>query len=345
MSTIPVSVIVLNWNGALILPCCLNALQAQTFRDFETIVVDNASTDHSADEVEACWPSVQVIRLPENTGFCAGNNRGALAARGDWLAFLNNDAFPDPHWLEALLEAAHNHPNFTFFASRLHKPDSLNEIMNAGDQYHASGLAWQRARNQPTLLSFLTTTEVFSACAAAALYRRDHFLQAGGFDEDYFSHFEDVDLGFRLRLLGGRCLYVPDAVVYHLESASFGFESQPVVYQVQRNLVWTYFKNMPGRLFYQYLLAHLVSNLIFIIYYSLHGRTRAVWRAKWDALRGLPWALKKRHQIQSQRKIAPEAIQVHLQRGWVEPFLLGKRSARLQNLRQQVIQPIKKIDL
>jgi GT2 family glycosyltransferase len=118
----------------------------------------------------------------------------------------------------------------------------------AGDEYHVSGLAWRRFYNHLANGYGLKPEEVFGACAAAAMYRREDFLKIGGFDEDYFSYFEDVDLSFRLRLAGGRCLYVPDAIVHHVGSASTGKLSDFVVYYGHRNLVWTFFKDMPGTL-------------------------------------------------------------------------------------------------
>ena len=100
-----VSVIVLNWNGAAVLPRCLDALQRQTFRDFEVLVLDNASTDGSVDEVELRWSGFRLVRFERNLGFSMANNRGARLARGHWLVFLNNDAFPRPDWLERLVDA------------------------------------------------------------------------------------------------------------------------------------------------------------------------------------------------------------------------------------------------
>ena len=139
---------------------------------------------------------------------------GARLARGQWLALLNADAFPEPDWLERLLEAAETIPN-AFFASRQIQANSTELLDGEGDVYHISGLAWRRNYGLPVLEKF-DTEEIFSSCAAAALYPRQAFLDAGGFDEDYFSYHEDVDLGFRLRLKGLRCFYVPKAVVYHV---------------------------------------------------------------------------------------------------------------------------------
>ncbi|MDP3045861.1 MAG: glycosyltransferase family 2 protein, partial [Chloroflexota bacterium] len=249
-SEVSVSVVIVNWNGAAVLPRCLDALAAQTLRDFEFLVVDNASSDSSADGLEASHPLARVIRLERNIGFAAANNLAARAARGKWLALVNNDTFLDPHWLEAMVTAGEARPEFTSFASRLLQANDPSRLDGAGDGYHISGLVWRLGHGQPAAETALGEEEVFSPCGAAAFYLRQALLDAGGFDEDYFAYVEDVDLGFRLRLLGHRCLYVPTAVAHHVGSASHGPNSDFSVYYGQRNLVWTYVKNMPGRYFW-----------------------------------------------------------------------------------------------
>lgn len=326
-----VSVVIVNWNGKDLLPRCLEAVFAQTFPNREVIVVDNASNDGSAEAAQASWRDVRLLRLESNLGFAAANNLGARLAQGRWLALLNNDAFPHPDWLERLLEAAEAHPEFSFFASCLVNSREPQQVEASGDIYHVSGLAWHRDGNLHDS-QVPRSEEVFSACAAAALYERQAFLAVDGFDEDYISHHEDVDLGFRLRLHGHRCGFVPQAVVEHLGSASYGEESDLTVYRVQRNLVWTYVKNMPSPLVWQYLPAHLFANLFFLLYYAAQGRGSLIWRAKRDALRGLRRMLRKREAIQSGRKVDAEEIQRVLDSGWLSPYLLGKRAKKVKRL-------------
>jgi GT2 family glycosyltransferase len=327
-----ISVLVLNWNGAGCLPRCLDALARQTYPDFEVLVLDNASTDGSADGVEQRWPGFRLVRFERNLGFAAGNNRGAALAKGRWLAFLNNDAFPEPDWLAGLAQAAAEYPEYAFFASRLISAANPQRVQATGDVLHASGAAWSRDNGLPADQAQRPMEEVFSASAAAAMYARQAFQDAGGFTEAFGSHLEDVDLGFRLRLRGERCLYVPAAVAAHVGGASYGVESERTVYQVQRNLVWLYWADMPARLFWKHLPAHLLANLIFLAHYTLRGRAKAAWRAKLDALRCLPGTLQRRRQIQSQRRVAPEEIERLLDRGLASPYLLGKRGARLRRI-------------
>lgn len=324
------SVIVLNWNGADILTRCLDALTEQTFTDYEVMVVDNASTDGSVDGLEEKWPGVQVVHNPSNLGFAAGNNRGAQVANGHWLAFLNNDAFPQPGWLEALAEAIQRRPFDSFFASLLVKEDNPAIIQDAGDVMHASGYAWPSGSGQPAASLSDELIEVFSACAAAVVYERGAFIAAGGFDEMYGSHLEDVDLGFRLRLAGARGWLAPRAVVAHIQSASYGFESDRTVYQVQRNVIWLFFADMPGRLLWKYLLLHLLTGLGMLIHYARQRQLGPALRARIDGVCGLPAVLRKRKQVQATRRVPACDIDRALDRGLLSPFMLGRVGRRLR---------------
>jgi GT2 family glycosyltransferase len=245
--------------------------------------------------------SLRVERLPTNTGFAAANNLGARMAGGEWLALLNPDAFPEPDWLEQLMRAASEYPG-AFFASRQIQANHPALLDGDGDIYFTSGLAQRRNYNVPHYAPG-PPREVFSACAAAALYPRQQFLDAGGFDEDYFAYMEDVDLGFRLRLRGLRCYLVPAAIVYHVGAGSTGPRSPFATYHGHRNLVWTYVKDMPVPWVWLYLPLHLVWSLITIIYLVFRGQGLVILHAKLDALRGLPSVLRKRETVQAERRI------------------------------------------
>lgn len=316
-----ISILIISWNSAAHLPRCLASLASQTYSNFEITIVDNGSKDNTASHLKDVYPDLDlnIKRLETNLGFAIANNIGARLARGKWLALLNADAFPEPDWLERLHEAAKTHPN-AFFTSRQIQADNPTYLDGEGDIYHVSGLAWRKNYNLP-VYPLNETQEVFSACGAAALFPRQDFLDAGGFDEDYFSYHEDVDLGFRLRLRGLRCLFVPQAIVHHVGSASTGKRSDFAVYHGHRNLVWTFFKDMPSTLFWFYLPLHIAINFFFLIYFSFKGQGRAIWRAKWDALRGLPTTLKKRQAVQRERKVSIAEIHRAMSRNWLTPFI------------------------
>ena len=165
-------------------------------------------------------------------------------------------------------------------------------------------------------------------CGSRALYRRAAFAEVGGFDERFFCYFEDVDLGFRLRLRGYRCMYVPDAIVRHVSSALSGYRSDFAVYHGERNSVWTFVKNMPAPLFWLYLPQHLALNAASLLFYPLRGQGRAVWRAKWHALLGLKSVLAQRREEQRRRRADWRTLRDAMARGPAAPYFsrYGMRS-------------------
>ncbi len=246
------------------------------------MVLDNASTDDSASAATAVlsFPT-KLIRAPTNLGFAAGVNRAVREAPPTrWLTLLNPDAFPEPDWLEQLMSATQRHPDCASFASRQVMADQPDLLDGAGDVYHTSGLAWRAGHGRPVPTDPEPEREVFSACAAAALYRRDIFEALGGLDEDFFCYMEDVDLGFRLRLAGWGCKYIPTAVVHHVGSATSGRRSHFTTYHGHRNLVWVFFKNMPGALLWLYLPQHLLLNLMECCVFLARGQGRTILRGE-----------------------------------------------------------------
>ena len=317
-----ISIIIPTWNSANMIHQCLGCLVQQTIQDFEIIIIDNASLDGSVKNLKEKWSNLtfQIEKLDENKGYAIANNIGARLARGKWLALLNADAFPEPDWLEKLLHAAEENPEYEFFASRQIQATSPDLLDGAGDAYHITGLAWRRHYNQLMQAYGHQAEEVFSACPTAALYSCEEFLKVGGFDEDYFSYFEDVDLGFRLRLSGAKCLYVPEAVVHHVGSASTGKRSDFSVYYGYRNMIWTFVKNMPAPLFWIFLPLHITAVLFFAVYLTLRGQGKIIWKAIFDAIRGLPKMIEKRKSIQKNKKIKPSELLRVMSTGLFEPL-------------------------
>jgi GT2 family glycosyltransferase len=190
-----------------------------------------------------------------------------------------------------------------------------------GDVYHVSGSAWREGYAQRDSEYLAARKEIFAPCAAAALYKRDAIVETGGFDEDFFCYFEDVDLGFRLRLLGHRSMLVPEAVVYHVGGATVGGRhSDFAVFHGQRNLVWAYLKNMPWPYFWLYLPQHLLLNIISVLRFVIKGQGRVVLRAKWGALRGLRKMLGKRRSIQATIRTPRRSIRAVMATGLLTPY-------------------------
>jgi GT2 family glycosyltransferase len=321
-----VALVIVNWNGADCLPECLRSVGSQERRPDRVIVVDNASSDGSLDTALREFPWIEAIRLGTNVGFAAANNV-ALGRCDDceWVALLNPDAFPAPSWLAALTAAAQGNPGHAAFASQLRSAADGRFLDGLGDVYHVSGLAWRAGHGAP-LPREDRSRDVFSACAAAALYRRDALVAVGAFDERYFCYHEDVDLGFRLRLRGHRCLYVPAAVVRHVGSASSGKRSDFAVYHGHRNLVWTFFKNMPAALLAAYLPQHLLLNVSSVLWFLARGQGRAILKAKRDALLGIPEVLRERRTVQRERRIGARDLRAAMARGWLTPYSSASRT-------------------
>ena len=297
-----VTVVIVNWNGKDLLSECLESLRRQAYTRFATVLVDNGSQDGSAGFVKKNYPEVKMIALSQNLGFAAANNLVLRDVQTDYVALLNNDTVPDEHWLESLVTALKTHPEAGFAASKMlfyHQPDVVDR---AGDAYTRAGTALLRGRGAKAD-RYNNQDWVFGACAGAALYRNSMLEDIGLFDEDFFLLYEDVDLSFRAQLKGYRCLFVPEAVVYHQGSHSIVHDSPMSVYYSHRNLEWVYVQNMPARLILRTIFLHIIFNMAAFCYFATHGRGMDYLRAKKDAIKDLKRVLKKRRQIQGGRAV------------------------------------------
>ncbi len=323
------AVAIVNYNGGANLRACLRAICAQSVAPERILVFDNASQDGSCDGIARRFPNVEVRHFPRNRGFAAACNAAMRESHGcRWVAVLNSDAIPARRWLARLTAAAERLPRCAAVSSQMLSANDPSRLDGAGDVYHVSGAAWraghgQLAVNYPRAAQ-TRPREVFSACAAAALYRRDAVLDVGGFDESFFCYFEDVDLSYRLRLHGHRVWHVPRAVVRHVGSASTGVRSDFAVYHGHRNLVWTFFRNTPAKLFWRCLPQHLAWNLATILWFALQGRATVIVRSKWDAVRGLPRILCERGRLQQDVKTTPKRLRRLMAAGWMRPYF-GRR--------------------
>lgn len=324
-----VAVIVVNYNSGTMLRDCLVALARQTVRPARVLVMDNGSRDGSAEVCRPLVPWVELYLLGTNAGFAKANNIAVkFASDCEWLALLNPDAFAEPTWIEAFQRRAEQYPDTDSFASCMLWATDPRVVDGAGDAYRVDGLAWPRKHGERATGLPDEPEEVFSASAGAGFYRRSAFIAAGGFCERYFCYYEDVDLGFRLRLLGHRCRFLPDAVVHHVGSAIAGRGSDFSVYHAHRNFVWTYFRNMPGFLLWIYLPAHLAANLASMVVFLRKGQGGTILRAKWHALVGLVQTLRERRRIQAGRTVSPDSVLASMQRGslfsWASRQVLRK---------------------
>lgn len=248
------SVIIPNWNGLRLqlLPTCLNALRQQTFRAFETLVVDDCSTDGSREFIAQEFPEVRVIAQATNRGFAPAVNAGIRAAHGDIIVLLNNDTAADPHWLAEIARALAANPHVGIVACKLKLFDQRDHIHSAGDFYRVDGIpgnrgVWEHDGGQ---YDDATAQSVFGGCGGAVAYHKTMLDEIGAFDEALGSYCEDVDLNWRARLAGYQVVYAPRAIVYHKVSATGG--GALASFFVGRNFIWVLAKNYPSGLWKKY---------------------------------------------------------------------------------------------
>ena len=302
-----INIVVVNWNGKELLPACLDALRNQVYKPLCITFVDNGSDDGSIDFVSQNYPEVEIISLPGNFGFSAANNIALRNVKTKYVALINNDAIPHIDWLKNLVEALENHSSAGCAASKILFYDNPKIIDRAGDSYTKAGAGLLRGRGKSSS-NYRRQEYIFGACAGAALYRAEMFNDIGLFDEDFFLLYEDVDLSFRAQLKGYKCLYVPEAVVYHRASSSIVYDSSISVYYSHRNLEWTYIKNMPARLILKTILQHGIYDIASFFFFVVRGRGRDFVKSKMDALKGVKKMLKKRRRIQATRKVDDKYI-------------------------------------
>jgi GT2 family glycosyltransferase len=302
-------IIVVNYNSSQHLSRCLAALSNQTIQDFETIVIDNKSCDGSYERAASGMkPSNTVfLRNSENLGFARANNIAAAGATSEWIVTLNPDAFPAPDWLDRLHAATRRYPDVDMLGSTLLSAENAAILDGVGDCYAPWGVPW-RGGHGHCRPDRLRDTEAFGPCAAAAAYRTRVFIDHGGFDERFFCYVEDVDLAFRMRLQGARCVQVADALVTHVGGGSGGAGSVFACYWGARNRVWLFMKCMPGILFWPMLPCHVLVNALLLLRAIPRRRFLAVSRGIVAALADLRAVLAQRRQVQGQRTASVRSL-------------------------------------
>ena len=238
-----VTIIIPNYNGLKFMEPCFKALRAQSDQNFELLVVDNGSTDGSVKWLEE--HQIPSIFLEENTGFSGAVNIGIRESVTPYVILLNNDTEPQPDYVKEMVKAIERSPKIFSVSSKMIQLYHKDLMDDAGDMYSVLGWAYQRGVGQKSS-GYQKACRVFSACAGAAIYRRDVFDKIGGFDEDHFAYLEDIDVGYRAKIFGYENWYCPKAVVYHVGSGTSGskYNSFKVKLAARNNLYLNY-KNMP----------------------------------------------------------------------------------------------------
>lgn len=318
-----ISIVIANWNGARLLPACLDALRAQTRPADEIIVVDNASTDDSRALLEARYPEVRVLPYAKNLGFAGGTNAGIAASRGAIIVALNNDTIARPDWLAALIAPLETDDRLGATMSTMVFAHAPGTIAAAGITVHRNGLALEELLGTTLASLPATPRPIFGPTGGAAAYRRAMLDDIGHFDEDFFLYLEDVDLAWRARLRGWSSLHVPGAIVAHIYSASSGQGSPMKRYYLARNRLWGLRKNLPSALLRRYGAAIIAYDLAACVH-ALLTRDRAGLRGRLDGLRGAKIAA-RRVRIQRRRTATDEELA-----SWLQPNPSPHALLRLQ---------------
>lgn len=310
-----VSIIVLNWNGKQYLETCLSSLVRQTYKNIEIIFVDNGSSDGSIDYVRNKFPGVVILGHAANLGFAEGVNSGIRISRGEFIATINNDAQADENWINNLVKVIESDQGIGCCGSKMMRYYARNIIDSAGIVVYQNGNAYDRGSEEEDKGQYNSQEEIFGACAGAALYRRKMLDKIGLFDKDYFAYLEDVDISFRMRLFGWKCIYVPDALVYHMHSATSKQASPFKLFYLERNKLWNMWKYYPvttlimqfpytNIFYYKYLLLFIHKSLKKdkpnkepILSYGFFSIASAVLRAKFSAYWKLPRIIAQRRKL------------------------------------------------
>ena len=239
-----VSVVVVNYRGSSDTIACLRAFDGIDWPSdrLELIVVDNASGDGSAERIRAAVPRATVVESPTNRGFAGGCNLGASRAAGEYLGLVNNDARPDERWVAAAV-AAFEDPSVASVASKVLDWEGRT-VDYVDGSLNWFGMGYKREVGEPDVGAYEDPRDVLFATGAAMFVRNDVWHDVGGFDERYFMFYEDVDLGWRLNIMGHRVRYVPSSIAYHRHHASMkGYGSWHEHFLLERNALFTLYKN------------------------------------------------------------------------------------------------------
>ena len=321
-----ISVIVVNWNRRDLLRACLSSLARQAGVVFEVILVDNGSSDGSAEMAETEFRrapfDLRMIRNRENRGFCAANNQGIAVARGEFVALLNNDAEAAPDWLAALRRMFEGRPEVGMAASKILAYEDPRRIDKAGHLIYPDGQNRGRGTGALDNGQYDRVAETLWPDGCAAMYRKQMFDQIGGFDEDFFAYGDDAELGLRARIAGWKCLYAPDAVVRHHRGSTMGLASSRRLELIERNRVLLAVKLFPWSLLWlnpAYYAARLGAGILAA--HRSEGETarfpgafgklrmaRALVLGDLQALRLVPRMIRKRGEVRKISKLSSKEV-------------------------------------
>ncbi|MDO4294088.1 MAG: glycosyltransferase family 2 protein [Eubacteriales bacterium] len=306
------TVIIPNYNGKHFLKKCLESVTKSTVCA-SVILVDNGSSDQSCEWVRREYPQVTLLSFAENRGFCGAVNAGIQRARTPYVFLLNNDTEVAPDCIGLLERAMEADRRIFSVGARMLSMKEPEKVDSAGDLYSALGWARAIGKDRPAEC-YTKPRRVFSNCAGAALYRRAYLERTGLLDENHFAYLEDVDLGYRARILGLRNVTEPGAVVYHAGSGSSGSRYNTFkISHSSRNNVYLVYKNMP--------LLQLVLNLPFLLagfgikllFFAAKGYGRTYAAGLWAGVKLCASEKGRAHKVRFSLKNLPHYARIQLE--------------------------------
>ena len=310
-----VSIIIVNWNGEALLEDCLTSLTRMSYKNWELIVVDNASKDKSVDVINRFKPKgirLELIVNKENLGFVGGNNQGVKVAHGKYVLLLNNDTTVKKDLLNVLVARIENDAKIAVVQPKILMMDDPRYLDNAGSFITKIGFLRHWGFQSLDSKEFDKETEIFAAKGACMLIRKDLISRIGLFDPDFFMYFEESDFCFRVWLAGYKILYYPKTAIYH--KVGFSIKRSDVWqlnYHYYKNRITSLIKNLDNLNFILVVPLHIVLSLGISFIFLLRGGTKnslLIVRAIWWNVIHLPETLHKRQEVQKLRKVSDEYI-------------------------------------
>jgi GT2 family glycosyltransferase len=306
------SVVIPNYNGRRHLERLLPSLVRAVPQGSQLIVVDDASTDDSAEWIREHFPQIEVLVRPVNGGFCAACNAGLAAATGEIVAALNNDTEILPGWFEAA--ALHfRDPHVGSVAPLVLKMADPTIVDSAGQEYHGCGWAFDRWHGRPLTKEMQRGGPVFGPTMSCAFYRREALQKTGFLPPEFGAYFEDTDLAFRLRWAGYTCIFEPQSRLLHVGSATYGTVKANVTRNIARNEELVFWTNLSGTALLCGLFPHLGFQTVRLLRHAMTGRLAPFVRGKFEALYSMRQIRRRRI---AARRLIPSGAKLDLGLQW-----------------------------
>jgi GT2 family glycosyltransferase len=307
-----IAVIVITYNGRRHLKECFNALLEQTYKNFEIYLIDNASSDGSSSFVHENFPQVNIIRFEKNYGFAEGYNRAINRVNSKYTVLLNDDTKVDSKWLEELTKAMNDDTQILAAGSKIFFYDKPSLIQHAGGKFTITGAGIDSGFGEKDQVLCNKPKYAGMVCGCAMMLRKELFESLGGFDNQYFAYFEDVDICWRGWLWGYKTVYVPTSIVYHKFGGSWGKRSSHNrVFYGTKNRFANILKNFGGRNLILAVIATCIFDFVKVTSFLLENQKKsvlAVLKAYYQIFLNLPNYMRIRGKVQSKRKLSDKDL-------------------------------------